>query len=251
MSRQARIKSPSSIYHVMNRGIDKQDIFKEGYDYDLFERIITELNQEMDTEIYAYCLMNNHVHFLLKEKEDSISLFMKRLTVKYALWFNKKYDRVGHLFQGRFKSEAIDSQEYFLAAIRYVHMNPVKAGICLWPEDYPYSSYRNYFQNPLIAKEEVSEIISEVDFFALHKENQRQELSLIDVDNQEKRIREKDAKTIMNEHCFCDTPEEFQELSKKEIRETIGALLKNGANLHQISKITGVSRYVLKKEYQK
>ena len=109
MPRQARKESGTGIYHVMLRGINRQDIFEE---------------QE------AYCLMSNHVHLLLRERTESISISLKHLTVSYAAYYNKCYQRVGHLFQDRFKSEPVNDIEYFVTLLRYVHQNPVKAGIC-------------------------------------------------------------------------------------------------------------------------
>lgn len=94
--------------------------------------------------IYAYCLMNNHVHLLINEGSDSIGRIMKRINVSYASYFNKKYQRVGHLFQDRFKSEIIDTDGYLFSAARYIHNNPVKAGISPTPEGYAWSSYNLY-----------------------------------------------------------------------------------------------------------
>ena len=106
--------------------------------------------KRLDRKIYAYCLMNNHVHILFKDKEESISDFMRNITSKYAYEFKQKHKRVGHLFQDRFKSIYVYNDEYLLRLIRYIHRNPGKAGICK-TEDYRWSSYKEYiFNNKII-----------------------------------------------------------------------------------------------------
>ena len=103
-----------------------------------------EKASEEKSDIYAYCLMDNHVHLLLHEEGTDIARLMKRINVSFVYYFNKKYKRVGHLFQDRFKSENVDSEDYLLAAVRYIHNNPVKAGIVNSPEKYLWSSYYDY-----------------------------------------------------------------------------------------------------------
>ncbi len=144
MSRQARIYSDTGVYHIMMRGNDKRTIFLDDNDRRSFISTLYEKASEENTDIYAYCLMNNHVHLLLYEKEYNISRLIKRINVSFAYHFNKKYKRVGHLFQDRFKSEIIDNNDYLLAAVRYIHNNPVKAGIVSSPQKYLWSSYNDY-----------------------------------------------------------------------------------------------------------
>jgi len=144
MPRQARIYSDTGIYHVMIRGNDKQKIFLEDEDRRRFISTLFEKALEENIDIYAYCLMNNHVHLLLHEEDCNIARLMKRINVSFAYYFNKKYKRVGHLFQDRFKSEIVDNDGYLLAAVRYIHNNPVKAGIVNSPEKYSWSSYNDY-----------------------------------------------------------------------------------------------------------
>ena len=152
MSRQAREHSGTGIYHVMLRGINRQDIFEDDDDYGMFIRILSGLfsrpsNDLMSTicacHIYAYCLMPNHVHLLLREKEWELKEIMKSIASSYVFYFNKKYGRVGHLFQDRFKSEPCDDMQYFFTLFRYIHQNPVKAGLVTNVGDYKYSSWGN------------------------------------------------------------------------------------------------------------
>lgn len=144
MPRQKRILSPTQIYHIMVRGNAGRDVFIEEEDRQKLLKIIINKKREREFNIYAYCLMDNHFHLVLKEHEDNVSHIMKKINTTYAIYFNKKYQLNGHLFQGRFKSEIIESDDYFLAVIRYIHNNPVKAGIVLLPQEYKWSSYFSY-----------------------------------------------------------------------------------------------------------
>ena len=108
MPRTARIKSKTGIYHVMLRGIGKQNIFEDDLDKQKFMMLLTEVKQKSQFSLYAYCLMNNHVHLLLKIGKDPLEIIIKRLGSNYAYWYNTRYERVGHLFQDRFKSEPVE-----------------------------------------------------------------------------------------------------------------------------------------------
>ena len=107
MARCAREKSESNIYHVMLRGIDRQGIFLDDEDDLRFLSVIRQCHELSGFRLFAYCLMGNHVHMLLQTEREPIDLVMKRIGPRYSVWFNSKYGRVGHLFQDRYKSEAI------------------------------------------------------------------------------------------------------------------------------------------------
>jgi REP element-mobilizing transposase RayT len=145
MPRNARQKSESGIYHIMVRGINRQDIFHDDEDMQRYLETIARMKKENRFEVYGFCLMTNHVHILVQEKEEEISRIMKRIGTSYAWWYNSKYDRVGHLFQDRYKSEGVDNDAYLLSVIRYIHKNPVIAGLAQEPEDYRWSSCRVYY----------------------------------------------------------------------------------------------------------
>jgi len=147
MPRSARILSKTDIYHVMARGVAKMDIFKDDRDRERFLTILEDKRQASNFDILGYCLMDNHIHLLLKTNYESISQCMKRVGTSFASYFNRKYDRVGHLFQDRFKSEPIENERYLLAALRYIHRNPIKGGMVRDPGDYKWSSYSDYLGN--------------------------------------------------------------------------------------------------------
>ncbi|WP_373665316.1 hypothetical protein SPSIL_038170 [Sporomusa silvacetica DSM 10669] len=147
MPRQAREKSESGIYHLMLRGINKQNIFEDEEDKKRFLETLEYYRRKSGYLLYGYCLMDNHIHLLIKEKNESISELIKRISSSYVYWYNQKYERCGHLFQERFKSEAVETEEYFLVVLRYIHQNPLKAGITKNISKYLWSSYQGYIGN--------------------------------------------------------------------------------------------------------
>jgi putative transposase len=145
MPRVAREKSKTGIYHVIVRGINRQDIFHDEEDYQGYLKTLERIKEVSDCEIYGYCLMTNHVHLLIKEIREDIGQIMKRLGISYAHRYNCKYGRSGHVFQDRYKSEPVEDDPYLLTVIRYIHNNPVKAGMVNRPEQYKWSSYITYY----------------------------------------------------------------------------------------------------------
>ncbi|WP_339362290.1 transposase [Vallitalea maricola] len=143
MARQRRERSKSGIYHIMLRGIDKRNIFLDDEDREKFLYTLLKAKQSGGFSLYAYCLMDNHVHLLIKENEE-IGNSIKRITVSYVQWHNNKYGRSGHLFENRYKSEVVESENYLLKVARYIHQNPVKANIIKSPSVYIWSSYNKY-----------------------------------------------------------------------------------------------------------
>ncbi|MDI9476091.1 MAG: transposase [Natronincolaceae bacterium] len=130
----------------MVRGINRQSIFVEDRDHSRYIKTLGEYKKEIAFELYAYCLMGNHLHLLIKEGNEKIGNTMRRIGVSYAYWHNRQYDRNGHLFQGRFKSEPVEDDTYFLTVLRYIHQNPLKAGLVSDIEDYKWSSYNEYYK---------------------------------------------------------------------------------------------------------
>jgi putative transposase len=145
MARHARKKSSSGVYHVIVRGANRQEIFHDEEDRLKFLDILQKYKAKSGLTFYAWCLMGNHVHFLVKEGSESISVVMKRIGVSYASYYNWKYKTTGHLFQNRFKSENVETVNYLLTVTRYIHQNPVKAGIVTKPHHWRWSSCRGYY----------------------------------------------------------------------------------------------------------
>ncbi|MGD0153397.1 MAG: transposase [Thermacetogeniaceae bacterium] len=145
MARRAREKSESGIYHIILRGTNRQEIFHDDEDCRRFLKMLVKYKKPTGIKIYGWCLMGNHIHLLFGEGNEEISLTMKRVGVSYASYYNWKYAAVGHLFQDRFRSEMVDSDTYLLAVIRYIHQNPVKAGLVKKPQDWQWSSCSGYY----------------------------------------------------------------------------------------------------------
>lgn len=149
MVRIARVISLTGIYHIMLRGIDKRNIFLDENEYKAFLAYIRKAQDKVDFTVYAYCLMTNHVHILIKTEEAPGDI-IQRIAIGYVQYHNNKNGRTGHLFQNRFKSEAVETERYFLTALRYINQNPVRAGIVEKMMQYKWSSYHEYFNKGII-----------------------------------------------------------------------------------------------------
>ena len=144
MSRTARIDIPEHFYHIMCRGQRKNPLFFSKKDKEYFILLLLSILQEYDILLLAYSLMTNHFHLLVYRRMDSLGIIMKKLNIRYAIYFNKKYNVVGHVFQGRYKSSIVLDEKYLVHLIKYIHDNPVKAGIVKKAEDYEFSSAAFY-----------------------------------------------------------------------------------------------------------
>ncbi|WAA12726.1 transposase [Fervidibacillus halotolerans] len=250
MPRKPRAKSSTQVYHIMTRGINRQTIFEEEKDKYKYLSILKKYKTEFNFELYAYCLMDNHVHLLIKESKDAtISEIMKRMNVSYVFWYNKKYERTGPLFQDRFKSENVESLSYFRTVLRYIHQNPLKAGIensifhCKW------TSIKEYVSTPfLIDTEPVLKL------FSPNKEEALEQLITF-------------MKEENDDECMDDFPKLTDQEVKKQLyflgvrnkselqrldktsRNAILLKLKNtkGISINQLARLTGISKSVIQR----
>ncbi|HYF05517.1 MAG TPA: transposase [Patescibacteria group bacterium] len=147
MSRPLRIEYPGAFYHVMNRGLERRDIFKSPADFQYFLELLTSQFMKYGLIVHAYCLMSNHYHLFIETPLGHISKIMRAVDGHYTQKFNKCYKRNGPLFQGRYKALLVDKDSYSLELSRYIHLNPVKAGMTKTPQEYPYSSYSSFLSN--------------------------------------------------------------------------------------------------------
>lgn len=246
MPRGARKRSHSGIYHIMLRGINKQRIFHETADYGNFLGALAYAKEMCGCRVYAWCLMPNHIHLLLKEKPDgeTVGQIMKRIGAKYVYWYNLCYERNGPLFQDRFKSEAVDDDGYFLTVLRYIHRNPVKAGIAARLEDYPHSSYTAYLQEAgagIADTEKLFGFISQEDYVPWHAKDS--DKACLDMDEKPavKRITDEQALKVMAKASGAANTEAFLRLSENMQQKTILKMRKAGAGVRQISRLTGMS----------
>lgn len=141
MTRIRRIDYPNAIHHVTQRGNDRQLLFETPDDYRVFLETLAECVARYRWQVLSYCLMPNHLHLLLQTPDANLSLGMRRLTGSYARQFNAAHDRSGHVFQGRFGSRLIEDEEHLHAALAYIALNPVRAGLSATPQDWIWSSH--------------------------------------------------------------------------------------------------------------
>lgn len=260
MPRYARDLSETGIYHIMIRGIDRMNIFPDEDDKNRFLETLIKMNTNGEFTLYGYCIMDNHAHLLIKEDKDIIGKTMKRISVSYSYYFNHKYTRIGHLFQDRFKSEKIESDQYLLTCLRYIHKNPVEAGIVKKPKDYKWSSYRIY-----LGEERVSfDLIDRNYILGLFSENEKNAIKLFekhseegteglfidyDVDNRKVNKAATNSIKIVAEilEKFGTDINNFKTIKDKSKRDAILREIKNGSNLsiRELSSIIGVSKDII------
>ena len=248
MPRNARIKSQTQVYHVMLRGINKQNIFEESEDYEKMLQLLQYCIEKSGMELYAYCLMTNHIHLLLKEGNEPLAITFRRLGSKFVYWYNAKYERTGHLFQDRFKSEPVEDDSYFLTVLRYIHLNPIKSGLVKKVAEYPYSSYSAYLSaQAWFDTQKALSIISKEQFKEFHKTGL--EDTCLDIPEEVQRhFTQEQAKRIMKQVTKCESISEYQAFDRKKRNEWICKLKSKGVSCRQISRLTGETYYMIQKQ---
>lgn len=144
MARQIRIEYPGAFYHVFSRGNQKQPIFLSDDDRYFFLNCLRKACEKYGVIVHAYCLMVNHFHLILETPSGNLSKLMQFFITKYTVYINKKHKRQGHLFQGRYRAVLVEAVGYAKELSRYIHLNPVRAGLVSCPEDYSWSSFKCY-----------------------------------------------------------------------------------------------------------
>ena len=147
MPRHIRQKGESGIYHVMARGISQAQLFYDSDDRVAFLERLSRFKKECSFSLLAWCLMGNHVHLLIKEGSVALPILMKKIELSYSHYFNAKYDRKGYLFQDRYKSKPVEADEYLISVVRYIHRNPLEAGLPITS----WTSYNEYLRTPDLA----------------------------------------------------------------------------------------------------
>lgn len=221
-------------------------IFEDDDDRHRYLDDLEKFAAQRDVQIIAWCMMANHVHLLLEGDLSALSSLMQTLNSGYAQYFNKRHDRIGPLFQGRYKSEPIQTDEYLITVIRYIHNNPVKAGIAS-ADAYQWSSYAEYVTAPVRCKtEKALKIIgSKEQFISLH-EAEPDPLSAKVMEYKSRRELGSDelieyALALLGEDVF----RHLKELPKEQRNKAIGMLRKSGMSVRQIERITGIGRGVI------
>jgi REP element-mobilizing transposase RayT len=138
MPRRPRIDL-AGYHHVVNRGVNRSDVFEEDADYEMFLQIVCKACRAYRVTLHDYCLMSNHFHLLVETSGENLSLFMKHINGNYAIYANRKYRRSGHFWQGRFYSRYLVSDDYYYTLIRYIEQNPIEAKLVSRVGEYPYT----------------------------------------------------------------------------------------------------------------
>jgi putative transposase len=149
MPRKARVEIPG-YYHIINRGVDKRNIFLKDEDFHYFLDLLYKESKNYNIILHNYCLMSNHYHLFIQLHSKNLSKFMRQINSQYAIYFNKTYKRTGHLWQGRFKSQIVPNEAYFYILIRYIEQNPLNAKIVKNIEEYEYSSAHHFLKQDCI-----------------------------------------------------------------------------------------------------
>ena len=247
MPRQARKKSSTGIYHIMLRGIHKQQIFEDEEDCEKFLWTLKDTKEKSGYTLFAYCLMGNHIHLLIKEEKEPLEQIFKRIGGKFVYWYNIKYQRVGHLFQDRFKSEPVEDDAYLFTVIRYIHQNPIKAELCKNIQDYKFSSYREYTDKNWIVDTDFILDIMPLDEFAAFNYEENTDRCLELEEKEVIRLTDEQAKAIIELYSGCRNVTEFQALSKVEQEKCIEDLRDKGLSIRQMVRLTGTSKGLVEK----
>ncbi len=251
MPRTRRLKSETGIYHVVLRGINKQTIFEDEEDNEMFLLTLDQYKRRSGYKLLAYCLMGNHVHLLMKTEYESLGQCFKRIGASYVYWYNMKYYRVGHLFQDRYKSEAVETDDYLRAVIRYIHWNPLKAGIVKRLEDYTWSSYLEYLglnDTYHVDKDFVLKLFNEdkaqaiVDFKAFNEIETDDHC--LDISNK-KRMSDEMAIRLIKKKFSVKSSKDIGDFDPEQKKGCVLYLLDKGLSVLQISRVTGISRYFI------
>ena len=249
--REARTKSKTGIYHIIWRGANRQEIFHDDKDWIQFLDILKRYKIKCQLVIYAWCLMGNHVHLLIKEGNEDISITMKRIGISYAKYYNWRYMTTGHLFQDRFKSENVETISYLLTVVRYIHQNPVKAGIVNHADEWKWSSCRGYYGKSLypgnmldcqfILRKFSSNIFTARERFKEFNERKNNDKCLDEPVN-ERRLSDEQARLEIRKRLGTVEIAQVKSLPKLERNEMLKKVKGiDGLSLRQAARILGVS----------
>ena len=246
MARKPRMKSTQGIYHVILRGINKQQIFYNEEDYRYFAYLLNRYKEECGYEILAYCFMGNHFHLLIREGFQPLSLIFKHVGCAFVYWYNLKYERSGHLFQDRFTSEPVNDGAYLLTVFRYILNNPVKAGLCDGAVNYPYSSAREYllgrtgitdqaFMRSILGDQDIARFLSLENNDICLDLNETEYVKC--ADGKAKRVILSEFGSFSRINC--------NDLDRASLNSSIRKVIHSGVSIRQFSRLTGISKSIV------
>jgi len=252
MPRNPRLKSISGYYHIMQRGVGRQILFEDDNDRSNYLNLLKNYSKKYEVSIIAYCIMDNHVHIVAKsEALENNSKMISCISICYAQYYNEKYSHVGHVFQGRYKSQIIESEYYLLRCVLYVHNNPKAAGYCE-QFDYIWSSFKEYDNrieiDGFVDTACFVELIGGLDAFKEQSKNYsccRQDEKMFE--DLPARVTMDDAEKIVKTDLGLENGLMVKSLNKDERNRSIIKLLDGGVSIRKIERLTGVSRGVIQR----
>ncbi len=258
MPRPLRLQSETNIYHVMARGNRRRVIFHDKEDKQRFINIILNKNKEDSFKLFAYCIMDNHYHLLIREVNESLSTIMKMINSSYATYYNDRYEGSGHVFQDRYRSEPVNNDEYLLGVTRYIHNNPKKAGIVNRCQDYPWSSFQQYIyyksDNDLLDVSFILSLYSENRIYAVERfidfnQINNTDIYLEDFCESEEEAKAKEYLEQVADENQIDIEELINNRENIKIRNDAISKIKAMTMLSdtKIAEIIGLSRYIIQR----
>lgn len=253
MPRKPRIMSSTGIYHIILRSVNQHIIFEEDPDYQKFICIMSDCKTKYETEIYAYCLMDNHIHILLNSPPNRLSTLFRSLGTRFARWYNSKYSRSGHLFQERFHSVPIENDHSFLSALVYIHNNPVKANMCRYPSEYRWSSFNAYYgqKNDIVNISFACSIAgtkeSLLQFFAREPDIFDNRLFANDHATAKHYFTDEKALEVFRSVTGLSSASEVTHISKAERNESVRTLKEHGLTIRQMARLLDISETTVKR----
>lgn len=245
MPRTARTRAGTGLYHIMIRGADGRLLFLDDADCGRFLDTLLRAKAEDRFRLFAYCLMGNHVHLLLQEAQDPLELVFRRIGASYVYYYNWKYQLHGHLFQDRFRSETVEDDAYFLDVLRYICQNPVKAGLCKSPLDYPWLGCSGITKDSALLDPfgSLTDLAGEDLLRFVREPCSGKHLD----DEGSRRLTDREAIARLREVCGCDTVQEMGRWIGEQRDAAIRNALEAGISIRQLSRLTAISKTVIER----
>ena len=248
MPRVARDISETNIYHIMNRALNKQTLYDDEQDFLYFLKVLKDVKTKTHFDLYAYCVMTNHYHLLIKEHDVKISVIMNKINSRYANYYNLKNERTGYVFNDRFHSESVDSMPYLFRCARYIHQNPVKAGLCDKTYNYKFSSIHAY-------RRQKGNYLNLVDTDYINKNFKSNEfVSWNDLESHDRcmdiannKLSDKEVANILYKVLKVSNKKEYSQKKEEEQMYAILKLIDMSIPLKQLSRVSGHSYYKLQR----
>ncbi|MBO7357713.1 MAG: transposase [Lachnospiraceae bacterium] len=253
MPRKPRAFSPTGIYHIILRSINRHIIFEEDADYQKMLYILSDCKRTFDIDIYAYCLMDNHLHLLIRSSEEHLASFFQSLGTRFVRWYNTKYSRSGHLFQDRYYSIPVAKEKQYLSTLAYIHNNPVKSSLCRYPSEYRWSSFNAFYgqKNPLVDTAFSFDIAGSKDLLLKYFSTVSTQSDDLQVLPALEKIRhfmpDKDALLAFKEVTKLSSTSEVVSLPKSLRNRYMGILYEKGLTRKQIARLMDVSESTVKR----